>query len=146
MAQALLRKALAEDRGTGLTEIEVWSAGLWAQPGQPASPEALKAMSFFGIDISQHRTRMLEDNLVQDADLIITMTRSQSRQLKEQYPTKHTDIFILTEFAGSGLSDVEDPYGAGIKVYIRTAEQIQELVKEVLNRLRLQKQAMEEQS
>ncbi|MEQ8173782.1 MAG: low molecular weight protein arginine phosphatase [Syntrophomonadaceae bacterium] len=145
MAQALLRKALTQDRGTGLQEVEVWSAGLWAVPGQPASPEALKAMKSHGIDISQHRTRVLEASLVQEADLILAMTGSQSRQLKDLYPQKGSRIFTLTEFAGNGSIDVVDPYGAGVKVYMGTAEQLKDLIEEVVERLRLQKMAMGEQ-
>lgn len=137
MAEALLRKALARDRGIGLQEIETWSAGLWAVPGQPASPEARKAMQSYGIDISQHRTRVVEEHLVQEADLILTMTGTQSRQLKEMYPKKSPEIFTLSEFAGSSSTDVGDPFGGGVEVYMTTAEQLQDLVEEVIKRLRL---------
>lgn len=144
MAQALLRKALAEDRGSGFEDIEAWSAGIWAHPGQPASAEAQKVMNSLGIDISQHRTRLLEERLVNDADLILTMTGSQSRQLKELYPRRSSGIFTLPEYAGKDSEDVEDPYGAGVKMYMRTAQQIKELIEELTERLRLQKQAMGE--
>jgi protein-tyrosine phosphatase len=145
MAQALLRKALAQDRGSGWPEIEVWSAGLGALPGKPVSSEALKVMKSHGIDLSRHRARALEERLVQEADLILTMTGSQSGRLKDLYPRKSSAIFTLHEFAGRGSSDVVDPYGAGVEVYMRTAEQIKELIEEVVKRLRLQKKAMEEQ-
>lgn len=145
MAQALLRKALAQDRGKGLQEIEVWSAGLWAVPGQPASPGALKAMKSHGIDISRHRTRVVEEHLVQQADLILTMTGSQSRQLKEIYPQKSPEIFTLSEFAGCSSTDVVDPFGGGIEAYMNTAERLKDLVEEVIKRLKLLKRPWGEQ-
>lgn len=142
MAQALLRKTLAEDQGRELQGIAVCSAGLGAFPGQPASPEALRVMKSHGIDLSQHRSRVLEEKMVQEADLILTMTSAQARQLIDLYPPKRSSIYTLTEFTGRGLTDVMDPYGAGINVYMRTAKQIKELIEEVFERVKRQKKSM----
>ncbi|MFZ5641332.1 MAG: low molecular weight protein arginine phosphatase, partial [Bacillota bacterium] len=72
MAEALARQwaeTFAPDRG-----LNFISAGLAAWPDQPASHQAVETLRETGVDITLHRARQVSAELVQKADLILTMT------------------------------------------------------------------------
>jgi Protein-tyrosine-phosphatase len=123
MAQALMQKILEEESNT--KEIKVFSAGLHAVPGQRASKEALEAMGQYSIDLSNHRAQALNRQLIEDVDLILTMTHLQCMQLRNNNPGKKGFIYTLSEYARAGDYDVDDPYGLGLGEYLRTAEELQ---------------------
>ena len=72
MAAALLRNHLA--RSSGSPPIQVGSAGFGPE-GYPATDEAVAAMDDLRIDITGHRSRRLDPELLEAADLILAMTR-----------------------------------------------------------------------
>ncbi|MEC9488600.1 MAG: protein tyrosine phosphatase, partial [Halanaerobium sp.] len=73
MAEALLRKIISEAEDE-LGQVEVFSAGLTATEGAPAAPHAIKAMQERGIDLTGHSATRVTEELIRDADLILTMT------------------------------------------------------------------------
>ena len=75
MAEVLLRERLAEVAGDGPVP-EVSSAGVdVASPGGPASEGAVEATAGRGTDLSGHRTRPLDADLLAGATLVVAMTR-----------------------------------------------------------------------
>src|SRR5436189_6303067 len=71
LAASLLERALQE-RGI---EVTVASAGTGAWDGAPASEGAYLVGLERGLDLSGHRARLLTREIVEDADLILTMAR-----------------------------------------------------------------------
>jgi protein-tyrosine phosphatase len=100
MAEKLTAKML-ERLNLG-DNIQVMSAGLAALPGEPASSEACEALRRERIDLSDHRAKQLTKRMVEEADLILTMTASQKRHLLEVYPMSAGKVFVLKEFAERG--------------------------------------------
>src|SRR6266704_5323123 len=72
LAAALLERALVE---RGIEGIAVASAGTGAWDGAPVSEGAYLVGLERGLDLSGHRARLLTRELVQAADLILTMAR-----------------------------------------------------------------------
>ena len=136
MANAFFRQGVRDRCLNGEKgELNSGSAGLWAYEGQPASPQAVAVMQAQGIDISRHRSVLLQPELVQEADLILTMTISQRDYLAEQFPSAARQIFTLSEYAGDEAGEVLDPYGKGLGVYRRSLEQIKFLVDRLLHKI-----------
>lgn len=131
MAEALMRK-YAQEKGL---DVKVKSAGIYAFDGQDASKEAVHVMKEEGIDISSHRSNLLYRNLVEDADLILTMSKSHKEQLLSRYDFLTGKIFTLKEYAYSKEEDIEDPFGRGVEVYRKAKEEIKEAIKAVVERL-----------
>jgi len=100
MAEKLAAKLL--ERFNLADEVQVMSAGLAALPGEPASSGACYALGREGIDLSNHRAKQLTKKMVEDADLILTMTASQKRHLLEMFPMSAGKVFVLKEFAERG--------------------------------------------
>lgn len=87
MASALLGQKIEEKGGTlAKKEVEVRSAGLFAQAGLPACAQAIEAMREVGIDISRHRSVPLQAQLIREADLILTMTKNQRDYILAHLP------------------------------------------------------------
>lgn len=76
------------------------SAGIVANDGQLASNNSVRAMKeLFGIDISGHRAKSITITGMQNADYVITMTKSHKLILKGMFPEHEDKIFTLSEFA-----------------------------------------------
>jgi len=133
MAKGFFLKLLSEYKeNLEFQDYEVLSAGLFTLDGQPATQEAIKAMSLEGIDISNHKSRQIDKELVWWADLILTMTQAHCRQLGDRFPGKKDKIFSIGEFIGESRRDIIDPYGMGQEAYIESSRQLKELLKKVM--------------
>ena len=93
MAEALFRKISKEE---GL-EIEVESAGLSAINGAKASDYALKALKEKGIELD-HKAKMVDQALIEWADLIFAMTRQHKQLLIHHFPNSVDKVFLMKEF------------------------------------------------
>lgn len=121
MAQGLAREVLA--RQTGLTELELesagWrieSAGLYASPGAPASPEAVEALARQNLDIRGHRARTLTTQMIREADVIYGMTRAHVQGVLAMDPSAGAKVFPLDPDG-----DIEDPFGSDVTIYEQCA-------------------------
>ena len=97
MATALARAWLDERDVTGL---EIDSAGtMLGADGRPASDGALMEMDRRGMDLDDHVSRPVVDEMVDHADLILTMERSHVRALVNMQPDAYPRTYTLLEFA-----------------------------------------------
>ncbi len=71
MAEAFLKDKLMKTS----SEIEVLSAGTNVKSNSGATGEAIKVMENFEIDLSDHVTHLLNKDTIENAELIIAMTR-----------------------------------------------------------------------
>lgn len=137
MAEGLARQILAERRGIAPDEldaagIKVVSAGTFAAPGSPASPEAVEALATQGVDITGHRSTPLSFELIREADVIYTMTESHRRAVIDLAPNADDKTFRLDNKA-----DISDPIGLDATAYQRTAEMIRRRLEQRLKEQQL---------
>jgi len=136
MAEGLFKKLL-EDLGKK-GEIEVKSCGIFARSGDTASPNAVKVLKNEGIDISTHRTQPLTEKLLNEADLVLTMTKSHKDYILNFFPRIKGKVYVLGEFAGKTEEegfDVSDPFGGDEDVYRQASQEIKGYLQKVLERL-----------
>jgi protein-tyrosine phosphatase len=111
MAEALLRQQ-AQAAGLG-SLIQVRSAGVSAQPGQPPTPAALEALARRGIAHAGAARRLtLRD--VQQADYVIVMdadNRAAVAALLADLPEPPPCHYLLAFAPEQGLQEVPDPFG-----------------------------------
>ena len=132
MAEALLKRALA---GEGLTNIQVASAGTGAWEGAPASEGAYLVSLEQGLYLSGHRAQLLTPELVDQADLVLTMSRPHLARVRELGGGARAHL--LGEFAGhtGPGGEVNDPFGADLEEYRATFQAIAAMLPSVLARL-----------
>lgn len=132
MAEGLLRRKLAQARLDG--ELAVASAGVWTSDGRPATAYAVRAMAERGLDISTHASRNVTEDMVAQAALILTMTRSQAEALRLDWPACRGKTYLLSEMSGA-CHDVQDPIGGSLADYEATARELEHLIEAGFNRI-----------
>lgn len=118
MAAGLCAAKLKREKVDG----HVLSAGLHAFVGQPVSSEAVAAVAK-KIDISDHRARQVSREIMDAADLVITMTMAHKLALLSMYPDFAEKVYTLPELAEAG-GEIDDPYGQKQAVYDQCARKI----------------------
>jgi len=113
-------------------DIVVRSAGVFALDGQSVSREAVQVLREEGINISHHRANMIHRDLVEESDLILTMSKSHKEALLSKYDFIEGKVFTLKEYAYGLEEDILDPFGRGIDVYRHTKEEIKDALKEII--------------
>jgi protein-tyrosine-phosphatase len=132
LAEALLVRAL---QTRGIEGVTVTSAGTGAWDGAPASEGAYLVGLERGLDLSGHRARLLTRELVEQADLILTMARHHRARVDELGGEGR--VFVLGEYAGREGNDAEvsDPFGGDLDVYRDTCAELDALIAAVVERL-----------
>lgn len=132
LAAALMHRVLEE---RGVAGIEVDSAGTGAWDGAPVSEGAYLVALERGLDLSGHRARLLTREVVEQADLILTMARHHRARVDELGGEGH--VFVLGEYAGRAGDEVEvsDPFGGDLDVYRETCAELETLVGSAVDRL-----------
>ena len=132
LAAALLERALTERSIEGLG---VASAGTGAWDGAPVSEGAYLVGLERGLDLSSHRARLLTRELVEDADLVLTMARHHRARVDELGGEGH--VFVLGEYAGrdGDEAEVSDPFGGDLDVYRDTYAELEALIQTAVERI-----------
>ena len=116
IAEGLLRTRLAE-RGIAAT---VSSAGL-SFDDRPATPEAVAAAAARGVDIADHASRIMVADMVEGADLVLTMERMHAREVMVLEPSSIDRVFTLKELARRAISIGPRRAGEDLPAWLRRA-------------------------
>lgn len=131
-----LGKKLAQEKGI---EVEIISAGVAAWPGAPATWEAIQAAAELGVDLKEHRARSLETELIEKADLILTMEERHKSIILARFPKAEGKTFTLREYVTGSPGDISDPIGEPLETYRTCALELRDLIEQALDRFRQKK-------
>ena len=134
IAMGLLQQMLKDKQVEGEWIVE--SAGTWGLDGDAAAAGSQAVMAGRGIDISQHRARSVDYDLLESFNLILTMENGHKEALCMEFPEVSKRIYLLSEMAGE-KSDITDPYGGPYSGYERAAEDIQAYLENGLDQILL---------
>jgi protein-tyrosine phosphatase len=124
MAEGIL-KSIAKEKGL---DIDVDSVGISAYDGSQASPNSIEAMKKIKIDISKHKASQLHRDLVDESDLILTLSQSHKEFILSNYPQAGDKVFTLLKYAYGEEKDVADPFGRNLAYYEKTRDEIYEAI------------------
>ena len=128
MAAAIMNKIAME---TGL-DVRIDSAGIFACEGQRASENAVIAAAEMGADLSEHRSKQINEELISASDIILTMTEAHKQML---LPLAKDKVYTLLEYASLD-GDVKDPYGGDLDVYRECAGEIYSALLKINEKIR----------
>ncbi len=136
IAEVLCRKLLAEKLSCNPAQLAengfvVLSAGLHAQPGGQATPEAGAVVEEWGLTLREHSAQLVSPAILRYVDRVYVMARS----LREALIAKFPFAADITELISPDGADIEDPYGGTIKDYRRCACMIEKAIKERLEHI-----------
>jgi protein-tyrosine-phosphatase len=129
MAEGILKKVL-ESSGAALAS----SSGTHAVIGNPASEFSVIACGESGIDISQHRAKMLTPEMIKANDIILCMERSHVERVLSIDVRANERVFNLADFSGSRrMRGIPDPYGCSLREYRKCFRDIQRCIDNFLS-------------
>src|SRR5512136_320070 len=108
MAEVLL-KSLAAQRGEA-DRWQIQSAGTWTEPGRPATQLSQAVMRRRGIDLSSHRSHLIDADTLGAAEVILVMTRYHHEAIQAEFPEMRHKVYLLSQLIDRSF-DIEDPYG-----------------------------------
>lgn len=97
MAAAMLQERLAEhdiDARVTSAGTRPWSAG--------ATDHAITVMREYGLDVSEHENRPVTREIVEQADLVLGMTRQHVNYVTSRWPEAADRTFLVGELARLG--------------------------------------------
>ncbi len=137
-AAEYLAKGLKKRFKNELEDITFDSAGFFNAFGY-AQPETINYLISKGIESSDFIPKIINKNLLENQDLILTMEYSHSRDIKNNYPNvKDIDekTFTLKEFAGETRDiDIIDPYYTSRIVFDKVLKTIDDYVNKAIKKI-----------
>ena len=103
------------------------STGTWALEDQPASDHAITTMAERGIDLTAHRGQTITRELIDQAAVLIVMTRSHRDALASEFPGTRLRIHLMSELIDRTF-DIADPYGGTLAEYQDCAASLEKLI------------------
>ncbi len=130
MAEALARTALAKALSIAPDQLgqfgfQVASAGVYAGPGSPPSPEAVHALQDWDVPLQDHRSQPVEQALPRGVDRVYALTRSHLAALRAALAGTPAPECSLLDPQGR---DIPDPFGGPLEVYRQTRDAIQQAI------------------
>ena len=107
IAAGVFREQLARDGRT--TDWLVNSAGTWTSSGLPALSEARELAAAFGVDLAAHRTRSVDKDLLEEADVILVMESGHKESLQTEFPFTRSKVYLLAQVVEGVADDIPDP-------------------------------------
>jgi protein-tyrosine-phosphatase len=130
LAEAIARRMIAD---RAIPDLTVGSAGTSAWADAPASDGALLVALEHPIDLGDHRSRPLAQELVSQAQIILTMGPHHLDRAEALGGTARS--WLLTEFAGGAPRPVSDPFGGDLDVYRATFMELEQVIAAALDRI-----------
>jgi protein-tyrosine-phosphatase len=118
MAEALWRIRLGDAAGW-----RVESAGTWAMDGQPAARYAQQVIQQRGSDLSQHRSRVVDKELLESFRLILVMEQGHKEALRFEFPAIASRVYLLSEMEDES-QDIHDPVGGSMLDFEEAAREL----------------------
>jgi protein arginine phosphatase len=118
MAERILKGKLKKTKGKYV--VQVASAGLIDRSNNPADPIAARILEDHGFDGLNHQSRLLTEEMVSCADMIIVMEGIHKQMIIDQYPREAKKIYLLKSFSqdhNEEGEDIRDPYKLSIYHY-----------------------------
>jgi protein-tyrosine phosphatase len=136
MAEGLLAHALQAEPEP-LRSLKTVSAGISAYGGDPASPNTLRVLESVGIDLRNHVSQQISQELIDRSFAIFCMTSTHRMLLETHYNPSTPHIYLMREFLPPGVEkEISDPYGFNRDAYEACRDSMVEALPSILAFLR----------
>ena len=117
-----------------------YSAGLDVSQPLPSPKEAVLAAESFDVQLDSHRSRRINQNMIESFDMIIAMETWQFNNLKKSFPDFHKKICLLPLFdsrvnkskGGFYRYNIQDPYGRNVDIFNACFQRIKECIRKMI--------------
>jgi protein-tyrosine-phosphatase len=95
MAERILKSKLKQKNRF---DVEVSSAALYDMQESAGDPPAVKILLENGFDASGHHSRLLSEEMIDGADMVLVMEESHRKHILEIFPGRENKIFLTKSF------------------------------------------------
>jgi protein-tyrosine-phosphatase len=86
------------------------------------------AAHYFGVHIGEHRSRILSEDMVRRADVILIFEPDQEQAVREWFPYGANKVHYLGALRRGGGIHIRDPWGCGENEFLRVYQEIQQTI------------------
>lgn len=109
-------------------ERQIVSAGYFPEEGRRSPEPAVAVAKRLGVDLSQHRSRVLGPDLVEQAGAIFVFDQDNYRTVVREHRPAKRRVHFIGALGERGPLFVPDPYGGPVEAYERVYRRITELI------------------
>ena len=136
MAQRLFMHALRAEPPP-LNALLVVSAGISAYGGDPASPNSHRVLESVGLNLTDHLSQRLTQDLIDRSFAIFCMTSLHKALVETQFNNTCPHLYLMREFMpGDVDKEIPDPYGQDRAAYEATRDSMVEAIPSLVEFLR----------
>lgn len=131
MFKNLIKKHNMEDK------FNVSSAGTAVNMPLPASDNAISALKDFELDLTNHMSRMITREMLEESDLVLAMTEAHKNYVLKLMPEAKGKVFTLIEYATDGeKGDIADPYCMDLETYRSCRDEISKYLEMIIQKMK----------
>lgn len=129
MAEVLFKERLSSEA----EHPHISSAGTGALVGRGATAEVTSLMQERGIDVTHHRARQVDADILRNTDLVLAAETEHVRWVTARFPLMRGRVHLLGRWQGN--IDIPDPYRQGMPAFERVLDTLDACVDDWLERL-----------
>lgn len=119
-----------------LHDVKAISAGIAAISGSKTSKNTVALIKDnFSKNLSDRNAVQLQEEMLSESDLILTMTGYIRDALVNRFPQYKNKLFTLNQYVDL-KEDIIDPYGGDIEVYQKTFDILKKSIGLLLNKIK----------
>ena len=123
MAMALWRANV----GPSSSDWCIESAGTWAMDGQQVVTRTQLVLQEKGLEVSEHRSRIVTAEMLLSSNLILTMERGHKEALRAEFPIVARRVYMLSEMIDASY-DIQDPVLGSLADFRKTLHEIENIL------------------
>lgn len=136
MAEKLLQHALAAEPEP-LRSLKVASAGIAAGRGQRATDHSVTALKKVGLDLANHASRRITQELLDEALVVFGMTETHRAMIELNFERPPQHVYLFRQFVDEGRdAEIPDPYGLDLRAYEACRDSMVEAIPGIVKFLR----------
>lgn len=120
-----LAAKLAEQQ---IPTTEIVSAGFHHKIGRSSPEKIIQIGSGLSVDLTRHRSRLADSQLLRDCDLILVMDSANMQQMEQTFPELLQRTTLLGLFATTPCLKIADPYTASAGETLKICMQIRDAI------------------
>ena len=128
IAAAMLTSLLADS-------VDVKSAGFHERDGRSSPRDFVALARSYGVQIGQHRSKLVTEEQIAAADIIVIMDRWNWTALSQMSETADDKTVWLGAFDGNATVEIVDPYGKEPSTVVEIVNKIRAAVDDLADRL-----------
>jgi len=125
------RSPFAAEVWASSSTVACCSAGHYPIPARSSPAAAIEAAKLFGVDLSSHRSRTLDRDLIQWADAILIFDREQESWFHDRCPEALDRVHYFGAL-DEGPIEVPDPFGGNVETFAAVYRRIRDAISAAL--------------